>query len=210
MKNRHAALFDLDGVLIDTEGIYYDFWAGIDSRYPTGIDDFARYIKGSTLARIMTFFPDERIKAEIVKKLEEQERDMKYEIFDGVMPFLDELRRAGMPCAIVTSSNDDKMAKLFDQNPGFRDYFDAVITDRFVTRSKPDPEGYLVAARMLERDPSDCFVFEDSFSGLEAARRSGAKVIGLATTNPRESIMDKADEVIDGFTGFTLERLLSL
>ncbi len=197
--NQRAALFDLDGVLIDTEGIYYDFWAEIDRLYPTGIDDFASYIKGSTLKRIMDYFKDEDVKADIVKRLDEQECNMKYVIFDGVVDFLEQLRAAGIPCAIVTSSNEDKMAKLFSQYKGFEDYFATVITDRQVTRSKPDPQGYLLAAERLQCNPANCVVFEDSFSGLEAGRRAGAYVVGLATTNTRESIQDKADLVIDGF-----------
>lgn len=197
--NQRAALFDLDGVLIDTEGIYYDFWAEIDRLYPTGIDDFASYIKGSTLKRIMDYFKDEDVKADIVKRLDEQECNMKYVIFDGVVDFLEQLRAAGIPCAIVTSSNEDKMAKLFSQYKGFEDYFATVITDRQVTRSNPDPQGYLLAAERLQCNPANCVVFEDSFSGLEAGRRAGAYVVGLATTNTRESIQDKADLVIDGF-----------
>lgn len=114
--NQRAALFDLDGVLIDTEGIYYDFWAEIDRLYPTGIDDFASYIKGSTLKRIMDYFKDEDVKADIVKRLDEQECNMKYVIFDGVVDFLEQLRAAGIPCAIVTSSNEDKMAKSLFKN----------------------------------------------------------------------------------------------
>lgn len=203
--NRHAALFDLDGVLVNTEGIYYDFWAEIDRLYPTGIDNFASYIKGSTLRRIMDYFGDDEVRADIIRRLDEQERNMRYQIFDGVIGFLDQLHEAGIPCAIVTSSNEDKMVKLFAQNNGFADYFGVVITDRQVTRSKPDPQGYLLAAERLGCDPCDCVVFEDSFSGLEAGRRSGACVVGLATTNSRDSIADKADVVIDGFAGFTVD-----
>lgn len=202
---RHAALFDLDGVLIDTEGIYYDFWREIDRLYPTGIDDFASYIKGSTLRRIMEYYTDDAVRADIIGRLEAQERDMKYRIFDGVIDFLTRLHEASFPCAIVTSSNEDKMKKLFAQNDGFADYFDVVITDRQVTRSKPNPQGYLLAAERLGCKPSDCVVFEDSFAGLEAGRRSGAVVVGLATTNSRESLKGKADKIIDNFVGFKVE-----
>lgn len=196
---RRAALFDLDGVLIDTEGIYYDFWANIDRLYPTGIEDFAAYIKGSTLAKIMNYFTDEEVRKDIVKLLEEHEETMIYTVFDGVIDFLEYLREQGIPCAIVTSSNEDKMNKLFCQNDGLKDYFDVIITDRQVTRSKPDPQGYLLAAEQLNCRAEDCWVFEDSYSGLEAGRRSGAKVIALSTTNPRHTLIDKADLVINSF-----------
>ena len=203
-----AALFDLDGVLVDSEGVYYEFWDNIDKMFPTGIPDFAASIKGSTLKKIMDHFPDPDVRSRIIKMLDEQERSMKYVLFDGVLPFLDDLRSRHIPCAIVTSSNEDKMHKLFDQHPGFADYFKVVITDRQVTRSKPDPQGYLMAASQLDCDPSDCYVFEDSFSGLEAARRSGAKVIALSTTNTADLLKDKADKVISSFNQLSVDKLL--
>ncbi len=203
-----AALFDLDGVLVDSEGVYYEFWDNIDKMFPTGIPDFAASIKGSTLKKIMDYFPDPDVRSRIIKMLDEQERSMKYVLFDGVLPFLDDLRSRHIPCAIVTSSNEDKMHKLFDQHPGFADYFKVVITDRQVTRSKPDPQGYLMAASQLDCDPSDCYVFEDSFSGLEAARRSGAKVIALSTTNTADLLKDKADKVISSFNQLSVDKLL--
>lgn len=206
--SQHAALFDLDGVLIDSEGVYYEFWDNVDKMFPTGIPDFAAYIKGSTLRRIMDYFPDPDVRERIVEMLEEQERSMRYVIFDGVVPFLEDLKARHVPCAIVTSSNEDKMHKLFAQNPGFSDYFKVVITDRQVTKSKPDPQGYLLAARQLDCDPENCYVFEDSFSGLEAGRRSGAKVIALSTTNTSDRLLDKADIVISSFKQLSVEQLL--
>ena len=203
-----AALFDLDGVLVDSEGVYYEFWDNIDKMFPTGIPDFAASIKGSTLKKIMDYFPDPDVRSRIIKMLDEHERSMKYVLFDGVLPFLDDLRSRHIPCAIVTSSNEDKMHKLFDQHPGFADYFKVVITDRQVTRSKPDPQGYIMAASQLDCDPSDCYVFEDSFSGLEAARRSGAKVIALSTTNTADLLKDKADKVISSFNQLSVDKLL--
>lgn len=209
MQNR-AALFDLDGVLVDTEGIYYNFWNDIDQIYPTGIDDFASYIKGSTLKKIMAYYPDQKVRDDIVLRLEKHERNMRYRIFDGVIDFLNQLHDASIKCAIVTSSNEEKMERLFAQNPGFKDYFTVIVCDCHVKNSKPNPEGYLLAADKLGCKPSECFVFEDSFSGLEAGRRSGAKVIALATTNTHESLEDKADMVIDSFVGLTLETLKKL
>lgn len=206
--SQHAALFDLDGVLIDSEGVYYDFWDNIEKLFPTGIPDFASAIKGSTLKKIMEYYPDPEVKARVIELLKEQEYTMRYVIFDGVMPFLDELKRRKVPCAIVTSSNEEKMNKLFAQNPGFEEYFKVVITDRQVTKSKPDPQGYLLAAEKLGCEPCDCYVFEDSLLGLEAGRRSGAKVVGLATTNSIDKISDKADKVISSFKQLSVEQLL--
>ena len=206
---RNAVLFDLDGVLIDSEGVYFDFWDNIERLYPTGIPDFANYIKGSTLKRIMEYYTDPVVHADVLRRLKDQEESMRFVIFPGVIAFLDRLRQLGVPCAIVTSSNDSKMGRLFDQNPGFADYFEAIITDRQVARSKPDPEGYLLAAETLGCDAADCVVFEDSFAGLEAGKRSGARVIALATTNPAEALLKYIETVISSFDDITADSLFS-
>lgn len=209
-----AALFDLDGVLIDTEGIYTDIWTDIERVHPTGIDGFALKIKGSTLPRILgTYFPEPDVQADVVRMLKEAEGAMEYRMFDGVTDFLTDLRANGIPMAIVTSSNRAKMDSLFAAMPHFEEYFDAVLTDADTTHSKPHPECYLNAAARLDADPGECVVFEDSFAGIEAGTAAGARVVALATTNSRESLQGKADVIIDtlgGLTLATLQQLLSL
>ncbi len=205
-----AALFDLDGVLIDTEGTYTDIWAGIERHFPTGIDNFALRIKGTTLPNILsTYFPAPDVQAEVMKMLYESEEAMEYPLFKGVTEFLQALREQGVPCAIVTSSGAKKMEKLFAGHPGFRDFFGCVLTDADVVRSKPDPEGYLKAAARLGADISGAIVFEDSYNGLRAGRASGARVVALATTNPASTLTDLSDTVIDSFEGLTPEALLA-
>lgn len=203
--NNIGVLFDLDGVLIDSENLYTDFWKGIDCVYPTGVEDFANVIKGNTLTKILnTYFPDKNIQNEIKLKLHKFEDEMRYPIFDGVINFLEELKSHNIPTAIVTSSDDEKMKSLFKQHPQFKDFFNVIITGSVVTHSKPHPEGYLIAAKAINRQAENCFVFEDSIQGLEAGMASGATVIGLTTSNPVEILKDKAHKLIDGFVGFTI------
>lgn len=206
-----AALFDLDGVLIDTEGLYTEIWSDIERAHPTGIENFALKIKGNTLKRILdTYFPDAEEQKAICAMLREREDAMQYRLFEGVEAFLSELKEAGIPAAIVTSSGPVKMQRLFGMLPGFADYFSTVLTDGDVSRSKPDPECYQKAAARLNADIEACVVFEDSFSGIEAGRRAGARVVALATTNSRESLEGKADVIIDGFKGYTLQDTFEL
>lgn len=204
-----AALFDLDGVIIDTEGIYSEFWSKTGHDYGVPYADFSDRIKGTTLSQILnTYFPQEK-HPELIRKLEAFEDSMVYSVFPGVLDFLKSLSAHGVKCAIVTSSNDDKMEHLWSQHPELKQYFQAVITDGKVTKSKPDPEPYLIAAEELGCAPEECFVFEDSFNGLLSGRRAGSTVIGLSTTNPASSLADKADIVIDNLVGFTYEDMLS-
>lgn len=206
-----AALFDLDGVLIDSESIYTVFWNRMNELFPTGIDNFAYVIKGTTLPQILDrYFPDPKVQAELRVYLKKQEAEMVYRIFPGVERFLKALKGKGIPTAIVTSSNDAKMKVLFDSLPGFRDYFDVVVTDTDVTRSKPDPQGYMLAAERLGVPSEHCVVFEDSRAGLEAGRRAGSKVVAVATTLTHEDIAGCGDIVIDSFEELTPERVEAL
>ena len=210
-KTKVGVLFDLDGVLIDSESLYTGFWDEMGLVYPTGIENFAHVIKGTTLTDILnTYFPDPDIQADITRRVHEFEHNIRYPIFDGVIEFLTDLRANGIPAAIVTSSDSVKMDELMRQHPGFADYFASIINGSMVCRSKPDPEGYKLGAMNIGRDPKDCFVFEDSIQGLEAGNAAGCTVIGLTTTNPRERIKDKAHKLIDGFTGFSIDDMLSV
>lgn len=207
---KHGALFDLDGVLIDSESAYTLFWSEIDRIYPTGIDNYAIAIKGTTLPEILKHYDDAAVIDDILQRIDRFQATMVYTLYDGVIEFLDELRQCDIPAAIVTSSDDRKMKLLFDQHPSLRDFFVEVIDASMITRSKPDPEGYLKAADAIGCAPRDCFVFEDSLQGLKAGNASGATVIALATTYQRQTLIGKASAVIDSFKGFSVDRMLRL
>lgn len=210
VKNR-AVLFDLDGVIIDSEGLYTEFWNDMDCRYPTGIDGFSLKIKGSTLPKIFdAYFPNPNVRDEISDLLAAFEADMKPELYPGICPMIESLREAGFSTAIVTSSNLSKMKKLFDRLPQIRQLFDVVLTDADVVNSKPDPEGYIKAAEALGCRPCDCVVFEDSFAGIEAGRRAGGKVVGVATTNHYDKLEPLADLVVHNTADVSAEMLFNL
>jgi len=204
-----AALFDLDGVIVDSEGAYTVFWSSIGRDYgcpPT----FAYDIKGTNLTDILNRFSSDKDRTEICRKIHEYEQVIKYPIFPGVIDFLYELRNNGYKTALYTSSDNTKMSFLERQHPTLLPLFDAVVTGSMVTESKPNPEGYLAAAHLVGCDIRDCYIFEDSFQGIEAGRRSGAKVIGVATTNPVDSLKGKADKVIENFIGFDVVEMLKV
>lgn len=205
---RRAALFDLDGVLIDSESTYTLFWASIEETYPTGIPDFPVAIKGTTLQEILKHYPDEAVRAEICRRLLDFQDSMVFSLYDGVAELLADLKTHGVPAAIVTSSDESKMTRLFGQHPTLRHCFDAVIDASKVTRSKPDPQGYLLAAQTLGVDPRHCFVFEDSLQGLRAGRASGATVVGLTTTYPQSAVEPLADIVVSSLAEFSVEMIL--
>lgn len=206
-----GALFDLDGVLIDSERLYTEFYCQLGLDYGIPDNNFAMNIKGNTIEKILaTYFPDPADRADVLKRINLFEADMDYPICDGVIDFLNGLRSRDIPAAIVTSSSQDKMNKLWRIHPDLRNYFKAIVTGSDVQRSKPDPQGYLIAAERVGCRPENCYVFEDSISGLEAGKASGATVIGLATTYPAERIKNKAHAVIETFAGFTIDYMLNV
>ncbi|MDE6334468.1 MAG: HAD family phosphatase [Muribaculaceae bacterium] len=203
-----AVLFDLDGVLLDTEGIYTDFWSSIDRRFPTGVDNFAAVIKGNTLTNILsTYFPDEDVKAQIRRLLVEQELNMPYRLFDGAIELVEGLKGMGISTAIVTSSTLAKMKNVLSSLPRLAQAIDTLVTDEDVTESKPHPQGYLMAAERLGAAEGEFIVVEDSMAGLEAGRRSGAFVTGIATTNPMQAVATACDLAVNAIADLTPLRL---
>ena len=206
-----GVLFDLDGVVVDSESIYTQFWSDIDKLHPTGVENFAIAIKGNTLQRILAdYFPDNDVKQDILERIKDFEINMRYKPFAEAIRFINELKRNQFRIAIVTSSSQKKMDNLYAQNPGFREMFDAVVTGDMVSHSKPDPEPYLLGAKAIGVAPESCYVFEDSISGIESGIRAGATVIGLATTLPYDKIDGKAHLTINDFTGFHVGDMLSV
>lgn len=199
-------LFDFDGVIADTETQYTEFWNKIGKDY-LGLEDFGRTIKGQTLVQIFGKYFDGMIREqeEIVPMLNEFERNMTYGYIPGAEEFMQELKAAGIPMAIVTSSNDIKMSNAYKAHPELPELVDKILTSEYFSKSKPDPECFLKGMEILGGTPEETVIFEDSFHGLSAGRASGARVIGLATTNKREAIAPLCDMVIDDFLGLTVQ-----
>ena len=195
-----AALFDLDGTLLDTEPQYTEFWSAVGRRYRPDLSDFNSRIKGTTLTQIYDLYIAEEYREEITAQLDAWEQQMHYAFMPGAEEYITRLHQGSVKTALVTSSNNKKMRQVRRALPRFDSLFDAVLTSEDFARSKPFPDCYLKAAEVLRVQPCDCIVFEDAFSGLQAAREAGMFVVGLATTNPREAILDKCDCIINNFT----------
>lgn len=206
-ERRLAALFDMDGVVLDTEGQYDLFWIEQGKHYHPGMPDFYKKIKGMTTEKILEdyFTGNVDLQQRISQELEEFESRMNYPYIRGVESFIRVLLVHGVRTALVTSSNNVKMSYVLKAHPEFTGYFERMITADKITKSKPDPECYLLAAKELQMETDVCCVFEDSFAGIEAGRNARMKVVGLATTNPAEKIQGMVDRVLSDFTGYTYD-----
>ena len=201
-----ACLFDLDGVVFDTEPLYTLFWRNLDKRLRPNIDNFEHIIKGQTLAQIYDkyFAGEEKKQEEITAFVNEYEQNMSFNYITGFEDFVKDVRSKGIKTAVVTSSNLEKMLNVYNKHPEFKGYFDEILTSEDFEESKPSPDCYFKAAARFGVSPKECIVFEDSFNGLRSGIASGARVIGLATTNPVVEIEPYTKEVISNYDGFTL------
>jgi len=198
-----AALFDLDGVLIDTEAQYDGFWDGIAREFIPDHPEMTQAIKGTTLIYTLdVWFSGEReyLQPEITRRVDEFEAQMPLIPVKGAREYVQKLRGLGIPMAVVTSSNRVKMSNVYRRYPQFIPSFDAILTSEDFKASKPDPDCYLKAAARLGFKPEECVVFEDSIKGLQAARAAGTTVVALATTVPADVIRPLSDHLIYDFT----------
>ena len=191
MNQRCGILFDLDGVLLDSEGNYSIFWAEMDRKWPTGVPDFAAYIKGFHLGRILAYFPNDDVRQQVLDRLKAFELNMSFDFFPGALDFVQRLHDAGIPMAIVTSSDQKKMQALYNRHPGFPALFDHIVT-----------------GDMIGVDIKDCIVFEDSRNGLLAGRNSGARVIGIASTLSVEEVSTMSDLTVLSVSELSVDQIV--
>ena len=207
MNNVKAALFDLDGVVFDTEPQYTVFWEAQCKEFHPERPRLAHEIKGQTLEQIYDTWFDGELRAVrplLTDRLNAFEYQMQFLYVDGFEQFIASLRKQGVKTAVVTSSNHQKMESVYRQHPEFKAMFDAILTSEDFEHSKPHPDCYLKAAARFDAQPEECVVFEDSFNGLKSGRAAGMTVVGLATTNPAEAICPLCDQIISDYLNFSI------
>ena len=208
-----AALFDLDGVVLDTESQYSVFWGSQCRRYHPEHPGLENEIKGQTLQQILEMGwsgPLEKERQVLIERLNAFESQMQFDYLPGFEAFIADLRLHGLKTAVVTSSNQLKMESVYRQHPEFIRLFDAILTSEDFAESKPSPDCYLRSARRFELAREACVVFEDSINGLRSGRAAGMMVVGLVTTNPLEVVRPLSDGQIKNYINFNYQRLNQL
>lgn len=195
-----TVFLDFDGVVADTEPLYGVFWGSIAEKYHLA-PDFPALIKGMTMTAIFDrYFPllPEKERQGIIRDCQDFELTMDYREIAGAIDFIRLLKQKNYKVGLVTSSSGSKMQRALGQLQ-LEGVFDTIVTADRIKQGKPHPMCYLLAATDLQAEPWECVVFEDSFSGIEAGTEAGMRVVGLATTNPAETIADKVHAVIPDF-----------
>ncbi|HYC70473.1 MAG TPA: HAD family phosphatase [Opitutaceae bacterium] len=199
-----AAIFDWDGVIIDSSRAHEVAWDRLGAE--TGRDLPPGHFKAGfgrkndhIIPHILKWDVPAEEAARLGRRKEALYRDILRELgiapLPGVREFLDRLQAAGVPCAVGSSTereNIDTIMRII----GFGKYFGTIVAADDVTRGKPDPQVFLLGAGRLGVAPARCVVFEDAFAGLEAARAGGMKAVGVATTHPAEKLRPFADRVV--------------
>ena len=208
-----AALFDLDGVVIDTETQYSVFWGSQCRLYHPEHPGLENEIKGQTLDQILDMGWSGELESErqvLIERLNAFEAQMQLDYLEGFLPFISDLRQHGMKTAVVTSSNRLKMENVYRQHPEFQQLFDAILTSEDFAESKPSPDCYLRAAQRFGLERETCVVLEDSVNGLRSGRAAGMMVVGLVTTNPLDVVRPLSDCQIKDYTNFNYKTLNEL
>jgi HAD superfamily hydrolase (TIGR01509 family) len=202
--SRAALLFDLDGTLVDTDHLHHSAFRAIlaERGRDLSLDEYRAGIMGQPNNAILArFFPGEESGV-----LDRKEAVFRESLGDTVEPvagihaLLDWAEANGAGCAVVTNApRDNAVAMLAAASLAHR--LPTVIIGDECARPKPDPEPYRAAMAVLGVTPSRAIAFEDSASGLRAARASGAQVFGLTTgLSPVELVQAGAHDTIADFT----------
>lgn len=194
-----GAIFDLDGVVLDTEGMYTKIWGAVGRKYHPEIEGFADMIKGMTLRNIMDkWFPGEALQREVDETLRRYEaEEMEFRYLNGADEYIRGLRERGIKTALATSSKREKIESVKRQIADIESLFDVVVTAEDVRRSKPDPEIFQKAAELIGKGAGECAVFEDSLNGLKAGRAAEMYVVGVVGTYSRAQVEALSDVTID-------------
>lgn len=186
-----AVLFDMDGVVVDNLPYHVDAWLLFCQRHGILLtrEVFYRELNGMNSKDTFEWFYKREMTREEIEVLEE-EKEILYRGFyrdhlkpaNGLLVFLKLLRLQGIKTALATSAGPGNIDFIVD-GLGIRDQFDAIIGGAEVKKGKPNPEIYLKAAAMVQVDPADCWVIEDSLQGISSGLNAGMQVVGITTSH---------------------------
>lgn len=213
---KEAVIFDMDGVISDSEYVnvlakhkllkslgikvdwhYHDQFLGTTYEYMWGKmkeefhlpEDVAYYVQAAEYKR------DELILKEGLQPI------------PGAVELIQRIHKAGIPMAVASSSSKRNIISNLTMLGVFQ-YFQELVSGEECKNGKPDPEIFLKAASMLEKEPENCVVIEDSINGIRAGKTAGMKCIGFANPEAMELDLSQADLVVSDFNTLTIEQLI--
>jgi len=218
ITNAFAAIFDMDGTLIDNTPYHFKSWQALFKKYDKGYlakETYYKEISGvpvmETIKRVFGNDHDEAGLKALMNEKEEFYRQLYAPYLapiNGLENFLTELKGGGIKMAMATSATVADINFILNKIP-IRDDFDVIINSTMVSKPKPHPQIFLKAAEKLHMPPKKCVVFEDSLAGIKAANNAGMKVIGI-TTGHTAAELQPANMIINDYTELSVHKLAAL
>ena len=215
MDEMKAFIFDMDGVIVDTQGLHSQ--ASLEAMAAFGMEstleealEYAGTARGTTYREIAKKrgieVPVEEISQLKDRLFTEAVEKADLEPIRGIPALLKKLRAMGIPTAIASSSSEEFIAFIVDRLH-IRAYFDELLSGQKLPKSKPDPAIYRLAAQALGVRPRDCVVLEDAALGAEAAKAAGMFCIGYRTPSSGNQDLSRADLVVVNIEDTPVETL---
>jgi len=218
MVDRQGVIFDVDGVLIDSYTPHFQSWCELAAEIGRSYSE-AEFVKGfgrTSRENIIEQWSDRNWTPEEVRQLDDRKEWLYREIIRAdfpAMPFAADLIRALHAAGIevaVGSSGPPENVDLVMEKLGVSEIITCRVTARQVTRGKPDPQVFELAARGLELPASSCCVIEDAPVGIQAAHSAGIICVGLASTGRTRAELASAESVVDSLSELTPHRISDL
>jgi beta-phosphoglucomutase family hydrolase len=215
-----AVIFDMDGVLVDTNPFHVQKWEALLAEYGIAFDPKAlsKQVLGPGNDPTLRHFFGERITEDDRRRLSEELEARFRRAFashakpvPGVERLISECHDHGVLVALASAAMSKNVIFILDALK-LRPFFHAILTGDEITQSKPHPEIYAKAAQKLGLLPADCVAIEDSFVGIEAAKRAGMKCVAVASTFPASELgaHTQADLVIQTLEVLNFQKLRQL
>jgi HAD superfamily hydrolase (TIGR01509 family) len=215
MNKKFAILFDMDGVIVDSNPYHKAALVQFCEQHGYHLTDaeLRQKIYGRTNKEWITNLFDGQVTPAQVAQYADEKEALYRQLYQhdivavpGLPGFLAELAAGGVPLAIATSAPRANVDFTLGKT-GLGQYFDIILDDSFVEHGKPNPEIYLKTAAAVGFAPADCVVFEDSIAGVRAGKAAGCRVVAIGTTHTREELPE-ADLYVPDFQGLTIAAML--
>ncbi len=214
--NKKGFIFDLDGVIVDTAKYHFSAWKKLANSLDIDFtEEENEQLKGVSRARslekILSWGNKTISEDKFMELMTEKNNDYlnhiskmdESEILPDVPRILDLLREKEQPISLGSASRN---ARTILDRVSLKEHFDAIVDGNDVSKAKPDPEVFLIAAKLLNIDPENCIVFEDSVAGVKAANIANMISVGIGS----ETVLGHAKYVFKDFTEISNEFIKSL
>jgi beta-phosphoglucomutase family hydrolase len=208
----NAAIFDLDGTLIDNNTYHLQSWLQYlkDKNREMTEEEYKANVNGRTNKDVIEYIYQRKMDDKEAMKYAHEKEAIYRQLYApyikpvaGLLELLEKLRSLSIPMAIATSGIQVNIDFLFEHIP-IRSYFDVIVNSAHISKGKPDPEIYIKTAELLKVSPAECLVFEDAVVGINSAKAAGMKVVGVLTTHKAEELSG-ADILIKDFSELVAE-----